>query len=116
MDKQDWDAVRARAGQPPLPDATTPPLATANGAPPTKAKKPIFAFVIVGINLLFLWWAISTGSAVTDTCVGEVGEALEACETGTAVGTGIAIVFILVLWALTDVILGVLFLVTRRNR
>jgi hypothetical protein len=72
-------------------------------------------WVILVINGLFLWWMISAVGGLADDCASKVGTDLEACETGTAIGGGLAFIFILVLWALVDVILGVIFLVTRRR-
>lgn len=72
-------------------------------------------WVILGINALFLWWMISAVGGTADNCAGRVGTDLESCQTGTAIGGGIVFIFILVLWALVDVILGVIFLVTRRR-
>ena len=43
------------------------------------------------------------------------GDQLSACQAGEGIGKGIVLFVILLLWALVDVILGVVYLVTRRN-
>ncbi len=64
-------------------------------------------FILV-VNLLFVVW-IFAGVGGAD-CEAEA-EFAGACEAGTAIGVGIVIV----LWALVDVILGVLWLITGRS-
>jgi hypothetical protein len=71
-------------------------------------------WVILAINALFLVWLVSAlGSG--STCEGMTGDHLSACQTGEGIGKGIVFIVILLLWALVDVILGVIYLVTRRN-
>jgi hypothetical protein len=85
--------------------------------PPRKfrRKRRVFMWVILAINALFLWWIIAGAGGTADDCAGKVGQALEDCQTGTAIGSGIAVVFIIFLWAMVDIILGVIYLVTRRR-
>ena len=90
--------------QPPAPQAQQP-----------RKKRRVFMWVILAINALFLWWIIAGVGGTADNCAGEVGDALESCQTGTAIGTGIGIIFIIFLWAMVDVILGVIYIVTRRR-
>ena len=52
-------------------------------------------WVVLAINALFLWWIIAGVSANSDNCAGEVGDALEACQTGSTIGTGIGVIFII---------------------
>ena len=72
-------------------------------------------WVILAINALFLWWIISGLSNAADNCADLRGQALEDCQTATGIGAGIGIIFIIFLWAMVDVILGVLYIVTRRR-
>lgn len=95
-------------GQQPYPGWAPPPQQP-------RRRRRVFMWVILAINGLFLWWMISALGGLADDCAGQVGSDLEACETGTAIGGGVAFIFILLLWALVDVILGVIFLVTRRR-
>jgi hypothetical protein len=85
--------------------------------PPRKPrrKRRLFMWVILAINVLFLWWIIAGVADTGKNCKGLVGQALEDCQTGSAVGSGIAVVFIIFLWAMVDIILGVIYLVTRRR-
>jgi hypothetical protein len=87
---------------------------------PPQAQKPrkkrrVFMWVILAINALFLWWIIAGVSSNADNCAGEVGQALEDCQAATGIGTGIGVIFIIFLWAMVDVILGVLYIVTRKR-
>ena len=78
-----------------------------------------FTWAVLIVNLLFLIWLIGgIGSGVNEAdCEQEATRALrDACEAGTAVGAGIAAGFIIFLWALVDIILGVVWLVTNRGR
>lgn len=76
-------------------------------------KWRIFTWVILVINILFLVWVIAGGSSTANNCNGLTGQELDVCQAGTAVGASIGIGIIIFLWALVDVILGVLWLVTR---
>jgi hypothetical protein len=67
--------------------------------------------LILGVNALFLWWLLSTISGSTTSCV----ETDTACVTGSALGAGVIAIFILFVWALVDVILYVLYSVTKRR-
>jgi hypothetical protein len=77
---------------------------------PDKPAKPrrkprVLMWVILAVQGLFAWWLLAslgpyTGPAPSD---------------GEAIGDAVAFVFILGVWALVDVILGVIFLVTRRR-
>lgn len=73
-------------------------------------------WVVVLFNILMLLWIIGGSASTTDSCEGEVGTALDACEAGTAIGAGIGVFVLIVLWAFGDVILGVLWMVTRSSK
>lgn len=68
-----------------------------------------FTWVIVILNILFVVWVISAVGAAE--CEAE-REFQGACEAGTAIGVGIIVGF----WAVVDIILGILWLVTRGSR
>jgi hypothetical protein len=76
-------------------------------------KWRVFTWVILVINILFLVWVIAGGSSAANNCDGMTGQALDNCQAGTAIGATIGIGVIIFLWALVDVILGVIWLVTR---
>jgi RNA polymerase subunit RPABC4/transcription elongation factor Spt4 len=71
---------------------------------------------IVVVNVLFLIWLIAGAGAAAENCEGLVGEDLDICEAGTAVGATIGAGIIIFLWVLVDIILGILWLVTNRGR
>ncbi len=80
-----------------------------------KKKRHIFRWVFLAIQVLFLVWIIGGAGSAADNCAGETGQALEACEAGTAVGAGIGVFLILFLWMMVDVILGVGYLIMRKK-
>jgi hypothetical protein len=96
--------------QPPWPDQSYQPQ-----PPKPKKRHRVFMWVILGVNALFLWWLIAGVGGSADNCAGLTGDELDACQTGTGIGTGIVVVFIIFLWAMVDIILGVIYLVTRRR-
>jgi len=73
----------------------------------------IFTYVILAFNLLMLVWVIvgaaSASGTPSDCGTLDAATCNSASDAGTAIGVGLLIV----LWALGDVILGVLWLVTR---
>ncbi|WP_431678566.1 hypothetical protein [Kitasatospora sp. KL5] len=73
-----------------------------------------FTWVILLFNLVMLIWLVSGVASTARDCDGLVGNALTDCEASN-VGTGIGATLIVVLWAMGDVILGVLWLVTDRR-
>lgn len=81
--------------------------------PQPRKKRRVFMWVILAVNALFLVWFIS-GLTSGETCTGKTGDALTTCQAGQ-VGTGIGVFLILFIWALVDVILGVIYMVTRRR-
>jgi hypothetical protein len=75
-----------------------------------------FTWFILIVQVLFVVWIISAGGAVSDSCEGLTGSDLEICQAGTAIGAGIGFTLILILWAIIDVILGVIWLITNRGQ
>jgi hypothetical protein len=110
------------------PGRTAPPNAFLgrSAPPPPKRKVRVFTWIIVGVNVLFLLatiFALSSGSgAAEQTCAGQTfdevftkQDCLDAANAGAAIGSGILVFGLLVVWALVDVILGVLWMVTRKR-
>jgi uncharacterized membrane protein len=65
-----------------------------------KRRRPrVFMWVILATNALFAWWLVAT---VADPAIDPLT-------------SGVAVFMQLVLWAVVDVILGVLYAVTRRR-
>lgn len=74
-----------------------------------------FTWVILAINLLFVWWVIAgIASASHAADCGTLSQST--CDGAAAVGTAIGIGIIIFLWAAIDVILGVSWAVTRPKR
>jgi hypothetical protein len=80
-----------------------------------KKKRHIFRWVFLAVQALFLIWIIAGGSGAADNCDGKVGDALSACQAGTAVGAGIGIALIIGLWVAVDIILGITYLIVRKK-
>lgn len=108
---------------PPLPPVEpSPPRQTAPApvravGPPSSGRsgwRPM-TWVVLAFNVLMVVWIGAGLVGVSDNCADEVGSALEACEAGTAIGASIGVAFLVMLWALGDVILGVIWLVTRKS-
>lgn len=69
-----------------------------------------FSWFILVVNVLFLIWVIAGAASKTGTaCTEDVA----LCQSAQEVGKGIGVVLIIVFWAVVDVILGVLWLVTK---
>jgi hypothetical protein len=75
----------------------------------------VFTWVILAFNLLMLIWLISGVNASAQDCSKLVGDQQSNCEAGD-VGTAIGAGLLIGLWAFGDVILGVLWLVTRSTK
>lgn len=90
-----------------------------------------FTWVILVINVLFLVWVIAGASTIGEsqtaqdredcqefvpTLFDTVEDCLAANEGAEAVGAGIGITMIIVLWVIVDLILGVLWLITNRKK
>lgn len=72
-------------------------------------------WIILVVQVLFVIWLIAGINTVSqDTCTDS--EYADACQAGAAIGAGIGIGLIIFLWALVDVILGVIWLVTNKSK
>lgn len=85
-------------------------------AEPAKKKRRIFPWVFLAIQILFLVWAIAGGhSAATDTShCGSLSA--QDCKSASEAGAGIGIALVIILWAVVDVILGMVYIVFRLSR
>lgn len=90
-----------------------PPIDAAQHAP--RKRRHVFRWFFLAVQALFLIWIIAGVSGSADNCAGEVGDMLDACQAGTAVGAGIGVGLIIFLWAAVDVILGVTYLIVRKK-
>jgi hypothetical protein len=85
------------------------------GQPPQprpRKRRRVFMWVILGINALFLIAVIATLN-ISSGCQGMTGDELSACQAGEGIGKGAVFLFLLFVWALVDIVLGVIFMVTR---
>lgn len=74
-----------------------------------------FTWVILAINALFLAWIIGGAvSASHQEC--SSGLSADTCQAASAIGTGIGVALIVGLWVAVDIILGLLWLITRPKR
>jgi hypothetical protein len=79
-------------------------------------------WVIIVVQLLFTWWLIASMGSVADnveTCPEVAVDTLSSCEAGnagTAIGGTMVFFMIIFLWALIDIILGVIWMVTNKAR
>ncbi len=74
-------------------------------------RKATWALLIWTV-LMAVW--IGTGIAATgNNCAGQVGDALTTCQAGTAIGGGIAVTFIVIIWFLGFIVLGLIWLMSR---
>lgn len=83
-----------------------------------KKRRRIFAWVIVGINLIFLIWLITglVGAAQqTATQCANQQDMARLCHDASNAGTAIGAALIIGLWVALDIILGILWLVTRKR-
>ena len=81
----------------------------------TRTKRGIFGKFVVLLNWLFhifmILWAVG-GTSGTSDLMTECGVD-ELCTAGTAIGTGIAFIFLAIVWALGSIIGGILLFSTR---
>lgn len=75
----------------------------------------VLTWILIAFNLLMLVWLIAGLAGAGGRCAGLVGDELEACKAGTAIGTGIGAALIAVIWVVGGFILGMIWLVTGRN-
>lgn len=81
----------------------------------------LFTWAILAFNLLMVLWIVVGAASVNGHCAHQAGvagvetakQAAGVCQGATDLGAGIAIAGLVALWVAGDVILGVLWLVTR---
>jgi hypothetical protein len=76
----------------------------------------IFSYVILAFNVLMLVWVIAGAASNSGhaTNCGSLDQ--QTCDSATHAGTAIGVGILIVFWALLDVILAVLWLVTNRKK
>ncbi len=94
---------------PPPSGATPPPPASHTAAAKPKKKRRVFLWVFLAIQVLFLIWIIGGAASVDSGDCGTLDQ--QTCDDATAVGAGIGIFLIIMLWAFVDIILGFSYLI-----
>lgn len=73
----------------------------------------IVKWVFILFNILMLVWLVGSCSAISEVSQQSVNDAERA---GAAIGAGIGVTFLLFVWGVGDVILGLFVLFTRRKK
>lgn len=70
-------------------------------------------WVIVIWTALFAVWGITGVGAVSNECVGKTGDELTTCQAATAIGGGIGLTLIFILWFIGFIILSLIWFMSR---
>jgi hypothetical protein len=73
-------------------------------------------WVVLVVQALFVIWLVAGVNAASSGSDCSASSYRDSCEAGQTIGTGIAIGIVIFLWALVDVILGVVWLVTNKSK
>lgn len=90
--------------------ATCPKCGTTLRKPKRTLMGKLIKYTFIGFNILMLIWFISGMGGAAEVVESANSEAEQA---GAAVGAGIGAMFILFIWAIGDLILGLFVLLTR---
>jgi hypothetical protein len=82
---------------------------------PTRKKRRIFMWVFLAVQVLYLVWIIGGASAAGSSASCN-GLDAQTCHDATAVGTGLGVAMIVMLWFFTDLFLGIAYAVYRLAR
>lgn len=82
---------------------------------PKRRKVRIFTWVILVINVLFLVWIIAAAASTSGHASDCGSLTQQTCDDAKNTGTAIGVFLVVVFWAAVDVILGIIWLVTRRR-
>lgn len=109
---QEW---RSTAPPPPTRAEAAAPLYAQQFGQPPKQRKRIFTWVIVGINVLFvaaIILAVVSNNGTPRNC-GTLSARV--CSDANNTGAALAVTLIVIIWVVADIILGILWLVTRKR-
>lgn len=73
----------------------------------------LIKWLFIGFNVLMLLWMISSCVAVSNISAEAVNDAERA---GATIGAGLGMTFLLFIWGIGDLILGMFVLFTRRKK
>jgi hypothetical protein len=74
-------------------------------------RKATWALVI--FSLLMLLWIVVGVAGVSDNCAGMTGQELETCQAATAIGGGIGVTVLIIIWFIGFIVLGLIWLMSR---
>jgi hypothetical protein len=74
------------------------------------------SWTLVIWNVLMLLWVVSGTAGLSSNCAGRTGDALAACQAGTAIGAGIGVTLIAMIWFFGFVVLALVWLMSRPSR
>lgn len=77
-------------------------------------RKATWALAI--FNVLILIWLIAGIAATSNECPGMTDGQLSICQAGTAVGAGLGVTLIVIIWFIGFVVLGLVWLMSRPSR
>ena len=86
-------------------------------APQPKKKKRVFMWVFLAIQAIFIFWliaGITSAGGDADTANGVLTQ--QEANDAAAVGTGIGVMLVLVLWCIVDFLMLAVWAVTRLAR
>jgi hypothetical protein len=74
-------------------------------------RKATWALAV--FNVLALVWLLSGIIGASNNCSGLSGGALSGCQAGTAIGAGIGVTLIVIIWFIGFMVLGLVWLMSR---
>jgi hypothetical protein len=77
-------------------------------------RKATWALVVW--NALMLLWVVSGVMNVSSNCAGMTGDALTTCQAGTAIGAGIGVTFIGMIWFVGFIVFSLVWLMSRPSK
>ena len=92
----------------------TPPMQPYQAPPPPKRRVRFFTWFILLVNILFLvWFIVAMRTVDSSTCD---GLNTTDCEGVKSLGGGVGGFLIIFIWLAVDVVLGIIWIVTRRRQ
>ena len=74
-------------------------------------RKATWALVL--FSGLMLVWIVAGVGGLSDNCAGLTGQELDLCEAGTVIGGGIGVTFLVVIWFIGFIVLGLIWMMSR---
>lgn len=80
-----------------------------------KWRKATWTLAIWNVFMI-LWLATAIGGVGPFSCAGETGAALAVCEAGVSIGLSLGVSFVLIVWAVGLIGIGLIWLMSRPQR